>query len=215
MRLVCISDTHKKHHEVSIPEGDVLIFAGDACGGGSEKSFRRFIYWFDSHDISHKIIVAGNHDCCMERFPSRLDLISEMKDLGIIYLDHSSCEIEGVRFFGSPYTPEFCNWAFNVPRGKRLETLWNEIPNDTEVLITHGPPMNILDVTPGEEHCGCQDLMNRVQNLEHLKFHIFGHIHDAYGVFFSRGQTFINCSQCDEMYNITNHPTVVDLELFK
>ena len=99
MRIVCMSDTHKMHKEVSVPDGDVLIFAGDMCGGGSEKSARKFMTWFASHIHKHKIIVAGNHDRCFEN-GARLMVKEFAKENNIIYLEHEPENIEGLKFFG-------------------------------------------------------------------------------------------------------------------
>jgi Icc-related predicted phosphoesterase len=106
--------------------------------------------------------------------------------LGVIYLEHESVTIEGVKIFGSAYTPEFGkNWAFNVPKDKIAEK-WAEIPDDTDILITHGPAKGILDLTqydsrPGADgksfyQCGCPELLERVLKVQ-PKYHIFGHIH--------------------------------------
>lgn len=216
MRLVCLSDTHKMHKQVSIPDGDVLIFAGDMCGRGSSKSARRFAKWMGSHSHKYKILVAGNHDQCLEQ-GERFILRQEFKDLGITYLEHEPENIEGVKFFGSPYQPEFMSWAFNKTRGEELKRLWSFIPNDTEILITHGPPMGTLDLVDNirsrqnGEHVGCEELANRIQELKSLKVHIFGHIHCGYGLIIKDGVHYINASICTEEYKPTNIPIVLDL----
>lgn len=211
MRLVCISDTHKRHKEVEVPDGDMLIFAGDMCGGGSEKSARKFARWFGSHPHKHKISVAGNHDKCFEH-GSRLLVKSYFNELGLIYLEHEPERVEGLKFFGSPYQPEFCTWAFNLPRGEALARKWGQIPDDTEVLITHSPPHGILDYVEDGRHYGCEDLRDRIDRLGNLRLHVFGHIHFAYGsVVDGNNVTFVNACICDEDYNATNKPIVVDI----
>jgi len=97
------------------------------------------------------------------------------------YLENSGVEIDGVKFWGSPWQPEFFNWAFNLPRGRRLAEIWALIPDDTEVLITHTPPYGILDRVDSGEHVGCEDLRRALQRVK-PKVHVFGHIHEDRGV---------------------------------
>jgi len=210
MRLVCLSDTHKRHEDVLLPDGDVLVFAGDMCGGGGEGSARRFIHWFGKQRHKEKVMIAGNHDRCFDS--GGKDLLKVLiKEGGIRYLEHESERIGGVNFFGSPYQPEFCNWAFNVRRGDDLARLWSQIPVDTEVLITHGPPFGILDMTGSGERCGCEDLRRRVDSLPCLKVNIFGHIHYSYGTKVHNGAKYVNVSICGEDYEPTNKPVVIEL----
>jgi Icc-related predicted phosphoesterase len=211
MRIVTISDTHKQHKEVHLPCGDILVFAGDMCGGGSEKSARRFATWFANHQHPYKVIIAGNHDRCFEN-GARLIIAEYLTDLGIIYLEHEPKEIAGLKFFGSPYTPEFCSWAFNVPRGKELERKWSQIPDDTEVLVTHGPPYGILDHSIYDNcSCGDQKLLYRIRELKNLKLHVFGHIHYSYGLKEQDGVLYANSCICGEDYRPTNEPHIIDL----
>lgn len=210
MRIVCMSDTHKKHKDVVVPVGDVLVFAGDMCGGGSEKSARKFGKWFASHPHKHKVIVAGNHDRCFER-SCRLPIKSYYRELGITYLEHEPINIEGLKFFGSPFSPRFGDWSFYLNRGEELERKWSQIPDDTEVLITHGPPRGILDLCNKDESCGCEDLMDRITCLKKLKAHIFGHIHFSQGTDDFLGIKFVNAAICGENYNPDNSPIVIDI----
>jgi Icc-related predicted phosphoesterase len=205
-----MADTHKRHKEVLVPQGDILISAGDVCGGGSEKSARKFARWFAEHSHPHKVMVAGNHDRCFDN-GARGMMREYVKSLGIIYLEHEPAEIAGLKFFGSPYQPEFCSWAFNLPRGEALHRKWVQIPDDTEVLITHCPPRLILDLNDRNENCGCQELLRRVMDLKHLKLHVFGHIHFSYGEEEHAHTRFINAAVCGENYEPDNAPIVVDL----
>jgi predicted phosphohydrolase len=140
LRLVLISDTHNQHRNIRIPDGDVLIHAGDATGSGEFKEITSFLCWLDEQPHRHKILIAGNHDYCFERDHD----ISQMLLLehpGITYLQDSGCEIDGMTLWGSPWQPWFMNWAFNLPRrGDRIREMWNQIPINVDVLITHGPP---------------------------------------------------------------------------
>jgi len=140
----------------------------------------------------------------------------------VIYLQDSGCEIEGLRFWGSPWQPWFMDWAFNLPRkGEKLRAKWNLIPMDTDVLITHGPPYGVLDEVrprmtawgPAEEgsgHLGCEELAIRLAAVR-PRVHVFGHIHDGYGIHKQAGTTYVNASICTEEYRPTNPPIVIDL----
>lgn len=183
MKIWCISDSHGFHREYKVPEGlDMIIFAGDCSNyknpALNEDEVSDFLSWYSGDDVpaKYKIFVSGNHDTSVER---KLILPSHFPD--IIYLEHESTEIEGIKIFGSPYTPEFCNWAFNVSRHK-IDSYWTAIPGNTDILVTHGPPKGILDMgtrkDDGEiEYCGDKALLNHVLSIN-PKYHIFGHIHE-------------------------------------
>lgn len=209
MRLVCISDTHNSHKAMNLPEGDVLIHAGDATGQGLTLEVERFLAWFASQPHAHKILIAGNHDWLFQRHP---DMAAQLlaAHAGITYLQDSGVEIEGVKFWGSPWQPWFCDWAFNLPRkGSAIRETWNKIPLGTEVLITHGPPHGVLDQVHGGQHLGCEELKIRLEAIL-PRVHIFGHIHDAYGVAQSKATAYVNACSCDEEYRPTHRPIVLD-----
>ena len=152
-----------------------------------------FLIWMESLPVKHKILVAGNHDTSVEK------RLINPKDYNITYLEHESIEIECIKFFGSPYTPHFNDWAFNVSRHK-LQPYWDEMPMDTDVLITHGPPKGILDIADheeGMEYCGDKSLLNKVLEVK-PKYHIFGHIHPKehinQGTHTYQGINFMNAS---------------------
>lgn len=209
MKIVTISDTHTMERSLVVPDGDVLIHAGDITGRGSIHDLEEFLDWFGGMPHKHKIVIAGNHDWCYENF-LREEAINKTNQVAT-YLEDSSITIDGVKFYGSPWQPEFCNWAFNVPRGKQLAEIWAKIENDTNVLITHGPPYKILDLCSGG-HVGCEDLLAAAQKLPNLKYHIFGHIHEGYGSMKFLDVTYINASNCTGNYRPTNQPIVVDYE---
>ncbi len=212
MRLVCISDTHMAHKGFSIPDGNVLIHAGDATSSGTPDEVDRFLGWLAAQPHPHKILIAGNHDWLFQRDPDLARLLLEKhQGRGIHYLEDSGMEIEDVRFWGSPWQPWFLDWAFNLPRrGDRLREVWNRIPLDTDVLITHGPPFGILDQVHGGEHLGCEEMKIRLRAVK-PRVHIFGHIHDGYGAAQSKVTTFINACTSTEAYQALNRPIVVDL----
>lgn len=213
-RIVCISDTHNCNEQIDVPDGDILIHAGDGTIKGTIQEIVEFNDWFSSLPHRHKIFVAGNHDWLFEtdnRFARTL-----LSD-DIIYLQDSSTEIDGLKIYGSPWQPRFFDWAFNLNRGPELAEKWKLIPNDIDILITHGPPNGILDAVPREwgiDYTGCEELRKRVEEiagLGRLKLHVFGHIHCGYGTHEEFGVKFINASNCDEQYNPTQPPIVIDL----
>jgi len=210
MRLVCIADTHGMHRDMPpIPNGDVLIHAGDCLGAGSLDELEEFDQWLGSLPHRHKILIAGNHDWAFEETPEAARLMVRNAH----YLEDSGIEIEGVRFWGSPWTPRFRDWAFNLTRGEPLAKRWAQIPEATDVLITHGPPWGILDEAGANfdiQMVGCHDLLERLASLS-VKAHVFGHIHECYGTRERDGIQFINASTCDERYRPTNRPIMVDL----
>ncbi|MEO8648077.1 MAG: metallophosphatase domain-containing protein [Acidobacteriota bacterium] len=215
MRIVCLSDTHNRHRQIEVPPGEILIHSGDATTNGTLDEVKAFAGWFGRLPHKHKIFVAGNHDWLFQRDP---DAASKLLGGGITYLQDSVAEIDGLKFYGSPWQPRFYDWAFNLFRGKELAEKWNLIPDDTEILITHGPPYGILDEveTPhgSASHEGCQDLFERIKVLVdggQLKLHVFGHIHGGYGTSEAFGVRFVNASNCDEGYRVTNSPVVIDL----
>lgn len=211
MRVVMISDTHSFHHRVGpVPDGDVLIHAGDFMNSGREISdVIRFNAWFGDQPHRHKILIAGNHDRMMESHRSWCEGLLT----SAIYLEDSGCMLDGFRFWGSPFQPEFCNWAFNEPRGAAMRRHWELIPDDTDVLITHGPPFGIRDwVHLGAENLGCEDLLQAVQRIK-PQIHVFGHIHGGRGIEQNEDTLFVNASFLDETYQRwPRELTVVDLE---
>ena len=207
MRIVCLSDTHCQTNQLWVPDGDVLIVAGDVCLGGYDHELLLFDKFLEQLPHKHKLIIAGNHDWALEDAE-----VEEIKGLvkNALYLEDSGVDIEGIKFWGSPWQPVFCNWAFNLPRGQPLADIWALIPDDTDILITHTPPYGILDQIYSGEHVGCEDLREALQRVL-PKVHIFGHIHEGYGVLRENGTTFINASVCDERYRPVNTPIVIDL----
>jgi len=206
MRIVAISDTHGLHENLIIPDGDVLIHAGDLTSQGKLSQIKEFNSWFGSHPHRHKIAIAGNHDWALQTAPE--DAINLLTSC--IFLQDSGVEIDGLKIYGSPWQPVFFNWAFNLPRGDSLKKVWSKIPIDTDVLITHGPPFGVLDLVPSGEHVGCEDLKGRLCELN-LRAHIFGHIHEGYGTKTVNDCKFVNASTCTNRYLPLNLPIVIDL----
>ena len=220
MKIVCLSDTHCRLRKVTIPDGDILVHTGDLTFKGSIEETSQEVRELGRYRDKFKaiVLVEGNHDWLGARHPELMDQMCY--DNRITLLRDSGVTIEGLKFYGSPHQPAFCNWAFNLPRGEALREKWALIPMDTQVLLTHSPPMGILDYFEkfnGQkceyelEHVGCADLYNRVMELKDLKLHTFGHIHYSHGQFKIGDTTFINASICTEEYRPTNAPITVEL----
>jgi Icc-related predicted phosphoesterase len=198
MRLVLISDTHGLHNGLgSLPEGDILVHAGDFMNAGHDFgeiiSFNR---WLGQQPFRYRIVCAGNHDRLFENQPD----LARTHLSNALYLEESGIKIEGLSFWGSPYTPEFFYWAFMYSRGERALDHWDRIPDKLDVLITHGPPHGILDQsTPGGSHLGCEELAKAV-SLKKPKVHVFGHIHGGAGIYGDGVTTFVNAAYLNESY---------------
>jgi len=235
MRIVCISDTHSLHHQMSninsLPEGDILIHSGDCTNMGKDNEVIDFVHWFQNiKGFDHKVFIAGNHDFGFEKYngirhhnelPWLHHLLNEenLSQSDVTYLHDSGFTIESPEFsrpikvWGSPWQPEFFNWAFNLPRGgNELREKWDMIPEDTDILITHGPPHGIRDYTEyGKQNVGCELLRLRTDIVK-PKIHVFGHIHGSYGPAYIGDTAFINASICTERYIPSNKPIVLDLK---
>jgi Icc-related predicted phosphoesterase len=198
MRLVTISDTHSLHDSIDkLPEGDVLVHAGDFMNSGYDlRDIVSFNRWLGEQNFKHRVVCAGNHDRYFENAPQQArELLTNAT-----YLENDGITIDGVTFWGSPYTPEFLNWAFMYPRGTAAQRYWGMIPDSLDVLITHGPPFGILDQTaPGETHLGCEELLDVVKKKK-PRVHIFGHIHGGAGTFENEATRFINAAYLNERY---------------
>ena len=211
MRLAIISDTHGLHCRIpAVPDGDVLIHAGDLVRGRSLTEVAEFFQWFQALPHEHKIVVAGNHAFAFEQQPM---LAEGLVPAGVHYLRDTGLTIDGLKFWGSPWQPWFLDWAFNLERGAELAAKWAMIPDDTDVLVTHGPPHGILDLTWDypNKHVGCEDLLARIGQLWQLRLHAFGHIHEAYGQEEHGAVRYVNASICTIEYLPINAPVVIDL----
>lgn len=194
LKIVCISDTHTDHEKLDnrMPDGDVIIHSGDFTSSGNIKEYTDFVAWYSKLPYKYKIMCPGNHDFCCQQNHDICKLIANNK--GIIYLSDDECEIEGVKFFGSPWTTFFCDWAFNAYE-EELKEKFGAIPDNTAVLITHGPPYDILDKNEQGLRCGSKSLMSRLKELKSLKLVSFGHIHEGYGEYaISEGPLCVNVS---------------------
>lgn len=205
MKIVAISDTHCKHRELILPQADMIIHAGDISSIGKESEVKDFLNWYADLDYKYKLFIAGNHDYFFEI--AEQEVISNTIPETIIYLNDSGIVIEGIKIWGSPVQPWFYNWAFNKQRGKEISEHWKLIPKDTDILITHGPPYGILDKNTYGKKVGCIDLLHKIQKTK-IKKHIFGHIHEGYGLFSDNKRSYINASVVNSAYQLVNRPVV-------
>lgn len=205
-RIVCISDSHSSHKDVIVPDGDILLHAGDSTYVGDISEITKFNEWLGSLPHKNKIIIAGNHDWLFQTNP----VLATSLITNAIYLEDDFCEVMGLKIYGSPWQPWFFDWAFNLERGKEIAEKWTLIPEDTDILITHGPPYSILDETPRGEMVGCEELFKVVQRIK-PELHVFGHIHHSYGHLKKFDVDFVNACVCNEAYEPVNAPIIVDL----
>ncbi len=217
MRITFISDTHTKHKqcELDLPGGDILIHSGDCMSTGYYlNELKPFLEWFNGlNKYTHKIFIAGNHDRLFESDP--IDITRFVREYpNIKYLEDSQIEIDGLKIWGSPWQPEFFNWAFNLPRnGEELKEKWSLIPSDCDILITHGPPFGHLDISGyGNQNVGCELLRERIDVVKPL-IHCFGHIHGSAGYKFDGNTHHFNASILNERYQYQNKPMTIDLDL--
>jgi len=187
MRIVAVADTHLFHRDLAVPDGDVFVHAGDMCRGGDLVELRAAADWINRLPHRHKVIVAGNHDWAFAREQAAARAMFP----GAHYLEDSEVAIDGVRFYGSPWQPEFCGWAFNLHRGPDLAAIWAKIPHGLDVLVTHGPPHGFGDRVTELTRAGCADLRRRVTDVK-PRLHLFGHIHQDGGTWRDGATLFAN-----------------------
>lgn len=245
MKVVLISDTHNRHKHLStkglgpiLPEGDLLIHAGDFTGTGQKGEVQSFVKWLveQSKNYTYGIVfIAGNHDRSFDtRFfeeyenydfwdtetyqkkPSWLySFISTLKlnTPRITYLENEEVVINGYKIWGSPVTPWFHGdrWAFNKHRGPEISEVWDQIPQDTDIVVTHGPVAYKLDYIPrSQEYVGCEDLRKAMDRVKPM-LHVSGHIHESYGIERGQDTLYVNASICNAAYVPENKPIVVEL----
>lgn len=208
-----ISDTHNIWKE-DVPEAEFLLHAGDFTERGKESEIIQAMNWFASLPHEHKVATPGNHDFLFERAE---DLARQLTPAGIEMLIGQAKTIGGVKFYGAPYTPTFYNWAFNC-EAEQLERHWAHVPEDTDVLISHGPPFGHLDVTARDKnHVGDRALMRAIERVK-PRLVVCGHIHEGAGqseIDWGNGHKtlIVNASVIDERYRIKNQAALITLEL--
>lgn len=236
--IACASDIHGMWDQIEYPKADFLVFAGDILKNysydrdqdaidqvGELTKLNNHLFWLKDEGIYKEvIIVAGNHDFAFERLPK----LARKQLSDVIYLQDEAITLGGsdgelIKFYGSPWQPWFYNWAFNFPNHKTMDyermahaalctrMCWALIPDDTDVLITHGPPRDILDMCYDGTHPGCEHLKERLIKLPKLKAHIFGHIHFSYGQKKISRTQFVNAAVCGENYRPNNPIQVITI----
>lgn len=210
MRIAAVADLHGYLPE--IPSCDLLVIGGDLGPATSSYHFddemaeiwlkTNFNDWLLKVPCKKIVGIAGNHDFFSQINPDA------MHELPWTYLCDSGCEIGSVKFWGSPWTPDFMSWAF-MKRDEELAERWALIPQQTDVLITHGPPLGLGDTNFAGRLCGSETLKTWREGAQRLpKMHFFGHIHEGHG---QGGDNWANVSYVDERYRPTGPIRVFDL----
>jgi Icc-related predicted phosphoesterase len=197
MKILHLSDTHGKHKLLKdLPTADVIVHSGDVSFAGSDNEVLDFMEWFIELPYKHKIFIAGNHDDCL--YQANINNLPE----DCHYLCNSGITIENVFFYGIPmFMQDVVDGSF--------DKFFNEIPTSINILITHQPPYNILDFA-GKTHYGDLILLQKILQIQ-PKYHLFGHIHDAYGTEKIGSTTFVNASILNEQYELANKPIVLEI----
>lgn len=197
MLILHLSDTHGKHHELGkLPPADIIIHSGDITFAGSKNEVMDFMEWFAALPYKYKIFIAGNHDDCL--FGATIDGLPE----NCFYLCNSGVSIEAVKFYG---VPMFMEDAMSGEYDKNIQ----QIPDDTDILITHQPPYSVLDYSANINY-GDRNLLQTVLRIK-PKYQLFGHIHDAYGIEKSEYTTFVNAAILSENYELMYEPILLKL----
>lgn len=211
LKLVLISDTHNLHERLDVPAGDILLFAGDMADKGTLKEVADFNHFLGNLPHKHKIMICGNHDFAFERTPAEAQALIT----NATYLQDEAITVEGLKIYGTPWQPWFHNWAFNLQRGAEIREKWDLIPADTDILITHGPPMGIGDKTFMGQQVGCEELAEVVKLIK-PKIHLFGHIHEAAGQWQIGDTLYVNASMAPSPVSLrrnkVNQPVVIEIE---
>lgn len=204
--ITCISDTHELHRDVRVPDGDILIFAGDITFFSQRAAvLSDFNEWLGEQPHRHKIVIPGNHDTLLLD-PAQQKLITNAH-----LLIDSGVELAGLKIWGSPATP-YADTAFGIPTPEARKEHWSKIPKDIDVLVTHGPPIGILDCAPGSDsHQGDPELLKAIAKGA-PNLHVFGHVHGAYGTYELYGTLFANCALAGPHGDLDKPPMQIKLE---
>lgn len=233
MKIGLISDTHNLHAQLAIPELDILIHAGDSTGHGKQHEVDSFETWFANlEQVRYKVFIAGNHDFYYQK-KNVLPYKKQHQNGPVFYLKDSGIEIEGLKIYGTPWTPFFHDWAFNglEDRGDQgmgyeggpgwnakpdsdhllLSEVYARVPDDTDILVCHSPPrLGRLDITLEGLEVGSWELRKRIEQLN-LKAVVSGHIHEGYGSERLMDTMCYNVCSCNRRYEIANPVTVIEL----
>lgn len=198
MRLLHISDTHRYHWQFkNLPEAEVLVHSGDFCMIGTETEAIDFLNWFCDLPYSHKVFICGNHDECL--YGTNIEGLDE----NVYYLCNSGVTIEGIKFYGVPM------FIADSVIGRQEYNI-AQIPVGTDVLITHMPPLGILDIDDGI-HYGSDSLLGRARDI-HPKAHLFGHIHPQHGIIRKNGIIFSNGAMVSNQHFLASRFNVIEIK---
>lgn len=197
-----MADTHGRHAQLAVPEGDVLIHAGDLSLRGTLPQLEQVADWLRSLPHQHKVVIAGNHDFALQEKPAAARALFH----GLTYLEDAEVTLAGLRIWGSPWQPWFHDWAFNLRRGAAIDEKWKLIPEGVDVLVTHGPPLGFGDMVHDGERVGCEDLLRHLARVK-PRLHLFGHIHEDRGEWTLGPTRIVNCTTSEGELPVT----VIDL----
>lgn len=221
MRVCFISDTHEQHRKLDIPRCDVLVHCGDhsfrhynAPPEAELPNLNDYGLWcrmlLDKGRIQHAVTIAGNHDWAFQKIPGQA-----CAALGndVTYLEDSAVEIKGFKFYGSPWTPRFCDWAFQIDNGDHARKIYDRVPVDVDILITHGPAHGWRDLNQSNENCGDLILNEFIRNTWKPVIHACGHVHGGHGISYDQFAKVIrvNASSCNEHYKPMNEPILIEI----
>jgi len=223
MKICCMADIHG--NLIDIQPCDMVIIAGDICPAYNHNIYFQanwlnsvFSEYINILPAKHKIVIAGNHDFIFEKKP---ELVNTRK---YIYLKDSEAIIEGLKIWGTPWQPYFFDWAFNLYEPDLIKK-WELIPNDTNILVVHGPPYGLGDLAPRQviqpeneekwvdgEHTGSPGLLERIKKVRPA-LAVYGHIHEGYGKWKEPGLETV-CVNAAIGYRGEHKPIYIDLQLF-
>jgi Icc-related predicted phosphoesterase len=211
LKLVHISDTHLKAFP-TLPEADILIHTGDALNSGDFSDLIKFRQQLDPihHKFKKILFLPGNHDWAFQHTPLEAENFLKETIPNIEIMHEREYTYDGYKFFGTSYQPYFGGWAYNIPLYNELAEFYDRIPEDTEVLLTHCPPKGILDSCIWDR-VGSEELLQRLNKLNKLKLHCFGHIHYSHGLHFNGSTLYSNGAICTEEYKPLNGPNIIEL----
>lgn len=210
--FACIADTHNKHKKITMPPADVAVAAGDFTVGGTINEALAFLEWYSALPHKHKLLIAGNHDYIVESMGEAL--FDGFPD--IVYLEGGTYDFggKGPKVYAGPWTPRFTKhrMAFNRERGEEMRATWAKIPKNTDVLVTHGPPLFYGDLM-GTSNVGDLELLERLK-LVKPRLHICGHVHGGYGIHTTTfGTTVVNAAMNTSKYSMENTPLLVTVRV--
>ena len=228
VRIVLVSDTHNRHRKLQLPEGDILIHAGDFTNNGTRKEIEDFDNWLASLDqFQHKILVPGNHDTGTEEKALLRDASQRKKQgesLEVTNVENATVlrgemvHVIGLKVFGLPDTLDPYNllwWAYRADTEEEMKVRAEGISDGVDVLISHMPPFGVGDTCHTGQRAGSRSLREVVLGAEQPpKLWAFGHIHECGGrAFRAKGieTVMVNAASCPLLGKGLRPPIVIDI----